>query len=92
MLDVIDDKPMCNFYSGQRKHAGDGVLPTVRGKQLSDGRYPLNPGEHEEAECEFFNSGSIQFELTSSNNVSEMHVRGQTRVAITLKTTLLCDK
>ena len=30
-----------------------GALPTVRGKQLSDRRCPLDPGEHEEAECEF---------------------------------------
>ena len=27
-----------------------GALPTVRGKQLSDRRCPLNPGEQEEAE------------------------------------------
>ena len=33
----------------------------MRGSKLNYRRCPLDPGEHEEAKCEFFNSGSNQF-------------------------------
>ena len=66
---------MCNLYSGQRKHPGAAHCPTVRGKQLSDRRCPLDPGEHEEAECEFFYSRSIQFELTNTTSTNAANCR-----------------
>ena len=38
-----------------------GALPTVRGKQLSDRRCPLNPGEQEEAEIPTVRGKQIEY-------------------------------